>query len=102
MGCGKMEVIEYVIDQNKEYWAKATKNNFRSRINKYFEILELENPEDYFNDGRDYKKDIDTAWRIIVKKPPCTRNSFLTCIKSFYKYHGIELKDLFWQELVFL
>jgi len=94
-----MDIIEYVVDKNKEYWATATKHNFRSRIRKYFEILELDISEDYFKKGKDYKKDIDKAWKVIVSKPPCTRNSFLSCIKSFYKYHDIEYKELFWKDL---
>ncbi len=94
-----MDIIQYVIDKKGKRWSRNTILNFRSRTRKYFEILGIEPTEEYFKGKHNYKQDIEKAWGVIVEKPSSTRKGFLSCIKIFYKYHNIEFKSLFWEEL---
>ena len=67
----------------EQYDNKSTRENYFYGLNKYFDIIRV-NPEVYFEDERDYAKDVEYFWKEMKKiyKSICTRNSRLNAVKS--------------------
>ena len=95
-----MNEIEKFVDKYK-HRSKNTVNNYRMILNNYFNIINKEPNPEYFKQKEDeIKQEIETYWDTIKKHAPKTRNQRLYCIKSFHMRNGIELKTMFYRDLL--
>lgn len=85
------KIIEDVIKKNS-HWEGMTVSNFRSQVRRYFEKLGIPEKEfnNYFNNGRNYKEDIETIWKSLVKKSPGTRNNYIFAVKTLLEHYNID------------
>lgn len=92
---GKANIIEeYLADFEKT----STKRIYRGHLNNFFEYLEVE-PEEYFDNGRDYNKDLLDVWRSTRHQAPCTRAGKITCIKCFLEENDIIIQRKTWKKI---
>jgi len=90
-----MNKIEEFVNQ---FPSKHTKNSYRCFLNNYFNTIR-EKPETYFNNNRDYEKDVLTYWESLKDKAPLTKSQALSCIKVFLQEYDIDLKTKFLKKL---
>lgn len=93
----KYEVIEKTL--NKITKKPGTKATYRSYLNLYFKILNIKNPDTYFNDNRDYTKDIWNVAEKIEDMPPKTQHTFISCVKRFLIRNDVEIKSREWEDI---
>lgn len=93
-----MNPIKKVIEENKEFWTKGTIKVYRQYMIEYFRHVKTD-PEAYFQDGREYEKDIRNVWKHYVKRPRGTRETFLAAIKNLMMYNNVDIKERFWKDI---
>ena len=86
------------IEQFIRYRPKNTKKNYTAFLNQYFRTVNAD-PETYFDNGRNYKQDIENYWDTQLTRPPLTKFTRLSCIKTFLERNGVEFKHTFWKEI---
>lgn len=91
-----MDIDEFT----SRYPSKNTKRNYRVTLNKYFSVLGVD-PNSYFNDNRDYEKDIEQffQYRMNHNYAPKTINSDLGCIKVFLQHNRVDLPSIVWKDI---
>lgn len=91
-----MNIDEFI----SRYPNSNTRKNYRIILNKYFDILEVD-PNSYFNNNRDYEKDIEQffIYRMNHNYAPKTISSDLGCIKIFFEYNRVDLPTIVWKDL---
>jgi integrase len=87
-----MDIIEEFL-KNGLYTNKNTIMSYRSHLRKYFNIID-QNPETYFNNGRNYEGDIIKFWEYLNDKPPMTKKLFINTVKRFLIRNNKELRNL--------
>lgn len=87
-----MNKIEEFLEKGL-YSNKNTIMAYRSHLNKYFEIIQ-QNPNTYFNNNRDYERDIITFWKYLDGKPPMTKRAFINTVQRFLIKNNKILRDL--------
>jgi integrase len=93
------EIEKFVNKYQKR--SKNTVDNYRRILKKYFNVINKEPNPEYFKQKEDqFKQDIETYWATIENHAPKTRNQRLYCIKSFLMRNGIELKTMFYRDLL--
>jgi len=96
----KENEIEKFVSKYKDR-SKNTVDNYRRILNAYFKVIDKEPTSDYFKQKeRELKQDIEHYWETIKTHAPKTRNQRLYCIKSFLMRNGIELKTMFYRDLL--
>jgi len=75
--------------------SKSTRKAYRTHLNKFFSTIEAD-PEQYFDNGRDYEQDVKTFWKAIIDEPPCTRNMRISCIRTFLTENDVDIKPKVW------
>ncbi len=101
-GC-KIKIEESVIVAEflrKKTSNANTTNSYRNFLRKYFNVLEVEDIDNYFNSNRDYTKDVWTVSEAIVELAPISQKTFLGCIKVFLERFDVELKKREWQDIM--
>jgi len=93
----KYEIIENTL--NKITKKPGTKATYRSNINLYFKLLNIKNPDNYFNNNRDYTKDLWNVAEKIENMPPKTQNTFISVVKRFLSRNDIEIKSREWEDI---
>jgi len=78
------------------YPSSSTRNAYKAHLNKFFNTIEAD-PEQYFNDGRDYEQDVKTFWKAIIDEPPCTRNMRISCVRIFLMENDVAIKAKVWK-----
>jgi site-specific recombinase XerD len=91
-----MNIEEFI----NRYPCKNTKRNYRRIIKSYFEIVGV-SQDSYFNDNRDYEKDIEKffQYKMEMKYAPKTLNSDLGCLKKFLLCNRVEVSDFVWTDM---
>jgi integrase len=74
---------------------KRTQQNYGWILNQYFKELQ-QNPDTYFNQKRDYKKDITDWWDQHIDEVPKTRNTKLSILHNFFEHNEIIFPKKFW------
>lgn len=80
------------------YKAKKTKACYKTYLKKYFNIIGT-NPDTYFDEDRDYEKDVKRYWQELNKSPPKTIYTAMTTIRVFLSENDIELPTKFWRNI---
>lgn len=97
----KSNVIESFLSL---YSSKNTIDAYRTQLTTYFKIINAD-PDSYFNNGRDYKQDINDWWKIYSKNPPYTRTLACGALKMLFeekldkKIYYDQFEPLFWKKL---
>jgi integrase len=95
-----MNEIERFVDKYKDRSINTVKN-YRKILKNYFNTIDKEPTAKYFKQTEDeFKKDIEIFWKTIKKHAPKTRNQMIYCIKSFLMRNGVELKTMFYRDLL--
>jgi len=95
-----MNEIEKFVNKYKDR-SINTVQNYRRILNNYFSVIDKKPTAEYFKQKEDeLKQDIETYWKTIKTHAPKTRNQRLYCIKSFLMRNGIELKTMFYRDLL--
>ena len=89
------------------YTNKGTRKNLWNAVNKYLQIIyEEATPENleefankYFNEKRDYEKDLQIFVNSLNGKAPLTIKLKLSNIKSFLLENDVELPEKFWKKI---
>ncbi|MCK5260876.1 MAG: site-specific integrase [Thermoplasmatales archaeon] len=79
--------------------SKYTVYTYRNILKQYFDYLQTD-PEEYFNNGNDYEKDVQQYAQRLKNRPPKTFGVHLTGIKMFLMENKVELPQLFWRKLI--
>lgn len=77
----------------------STKRSYRCHIRKYFEVIGVNNPDTYFNNGRNYETDVKTFAQTLQKKPPLSQKTIMACIKAFLSDNEVDLKTKVWKNI---
>jgi len=77
---------------------KNTKKAYICGLKKYFEILEIDNIDNYFEMNRNYTDDV---WRVAMalhdrNLAPKTQRVHITAIKGFLERNDVEIKRREW------
>ena len=80
----------------EDYPSSSTRNAYKAHLNKFFNAIEAD-PEQYFDNGRDYEQDVKTFWKAIIDEPPCTRNMRISCIRTFLIENDVAIKTKVWK-----
>ena len=83
----------------KKTTSKRTAKTYRSFLKKYFNILEVENIDNYFKSNRDYTKDVWTLAIAVNKFAPKTQKTLIACVKKFLERYDVELKSREWEDI---
>ncbi len=94
----KYEIIEKFIGR---YGKKGTSLTYRSILKKYFRILNVKEPDSYFDKKREYKKDVEKFASSMKNEdiPAKTFRLYLACVKKFLQRHEVEFRKLFWEDV---
>jgi len=92
----KYEVIETFLTKIKI--EPSTQSVYRSWLNHYFKLLEIKNPDTYFDNGRDYSADIEKVATAIKEYPPRSQQSIISCVKRFMQKKNIQIDENKWEE----
>jgi len=93
-------IIEEFTDKYKDRSMK-TVENYHYVLNQYFKHIGKKPNKDYFKQNdEECKKDILDYWEIVKNQAPKTRSLKIYCIKSFLLRNGIELKTMFYRDLL--
>ena len=79
--------------------SSSTKRSYRSHLNTYFKTISVEQPDDYFNDNRNYEMDVKQFAQTLQNRPPLTQKTILACIRSFLAENEVDLKLKTWRRL---
>ena len=79
--------------------SKSTKNIYRCYLNKYFKVLKIDDPDNYFDSDRNYKYDVKDFALSIRDEPPNTQKTKITCVKKFLTEYEIEFPSKFWNRI---
>lgn len=83
------------------YTSKSTMKSYRCHLNRFFEVNNC-NPNDYFNNKRDYESDIINYWEYLNGNPPTSIQSAISVIKRFLIMFDKKTRDLeIWNTLRF-
>ena len=82
----------------KKFTSPSTKKGYKSHLNKYFKFLG-ENPDTYFEKGRDYQQDILRFSQYLRDRPPCSQQIIMSTVKLFLSEYDVELKDRVWRNI---
>ena len=77
---------------------KNTMKNYTSFLNQYFRIVDAD-VKTYFDNGRDYKEDVEKYWYSQLERPPLTRNARISCVKNFLEENEVAFEHKFWRRL---
>jgi hypothetical protein len=80
------------------YSSENTKISYSSMLNHYFNFLKIE-PDSYFQNSRDFSKDVKSYAIGINSLAPKTQKARLACIKMFLLENDIELKQKVWRNI---
>jgi integrase len=95
-----MNEIEKFTNKFKDRSINTVKT-YRAALIDYFEAIHKEPNKEYLKQKEEeYKKDIETYWKTIKNHAPKTRNMRIYCVKSFLMRNGIELKTMFYRDLL--
>ncbi len=91
----------------KIYTSQNTVRAYKWCLTKFFKAVYGEDEgkleqhaERYFNENRNYEKDIENFLVAINDKPPKTVRLALTAVKSFLIENNVELSTKFWRRLI--
>ena len=74
----------------------STQRIYRGHLNNFFEWVGVP-PTKYFNNGRDYNKDLLDFWNYTKNLAPCTRSGRITCIRQFLDENDIIINSKTWK-----
>ena len=91
----KEEQKEYDIIENflLNFESDSTRRSYRCHITNYFNTLDVDNPETYFDNGRDYEHDVKKFAQSLQKKPPLSQKTLIACIRTFLSENDVDLKS---------
>jgi len=73
-----------------------TKAVYKSFLKKYFKLIKTD-PEIYFSEERNYKKDIELFLKSLQGKPPMTIRTKISCIRTFLSENDVDFKEKYWK-----
>jgi len=76
----------------KNYPNEHTKRNYSNLLNHYFKTMEIKNPDEYLEIGRDYNQDILDYQAKLNGRPPKSIKLCISCVMSFLLSNNIELQ----------
>jgi hypothetical protein len=80
------------------YPSESTRTNYSSMLNHFFNFIKIE-PDNYFDNNRDYSRDVKNYAISMTKFAPKTKHTRLACLKSFLLEYDIELKQKVWKSI---
>ncbi|MFH0748732.1 MAG: site-specific integrase [Candidatus Bathyarchaeota archaeon] len=88
----------------KTYSSKKTVQNYRYALKVFFRNIYGEGSlgdlaQKYFDETRDYEKDLQDFLASIKNHSPKTVNLLLSSVRTFLLENGVELPQLFWKRL---
>ena len=96
----ELDLIETFVDKYKER-SKETVRAYRSTLKQYFNAIEKEPRKIYLKQKKnEYEEDVIKYWELLKRQAPTSRNSKLWTIKSFLDHNGIEIKTIFYREIL--
>ncbi len=87
-------IEEFVMDFEKS----STQRIYRNHINSFFDVIKV-NPDAYFQDDRNYNKDLLTFWQSINNLAPITRAGRITCVKQFMEENDVQIIKKVWRKI---
>ena len=92
------------LDYLTTYSSKKTVESYKYGLKTFFNVIYGEgtlesNAERYFQEKRDYEKDMQTFLAHIKERPPKTIGLLLSGVKVFLMENKVELSQLFWKRL---
>ena len=90
------KIDEFLVD----YTNLKTANSYRTHLNNYFKGIEC-NPETYFNDNRDYEKDVKKYWREMTNNdtPPLSIKMNLCVVRNFLQDNNVIIDRSIWKKI---
>jgi integrase len=90
------KIDEFLVD----YTNPKTANSYRTHLNNYFKGIER-NPETYFNDDRDYEKDVKKYWREMTNNdtPPLSIKMNLCVVRNFLQDNNVIIDRSTWKKI---
>jgi len=85
--CDLMGVVEEFL---KDAETKNTYNCYKCNLKSYFNYLNVD-PDDYFDDGRDYGQDLLDYYSNLKKYAPLTRTAKINTVKFFLEDNDVQL-----------
>lgn len=95
----RYDVIEKTLDKITKPSRPRTRATYRSYINRYFELLKINDPNKYFDDKRNYVDDVWKVARKIKDWPPKTQITFISCIKRFLIRNKVNISTFEWEDI---
>ena len=91
-----MNIEEFI----KRYSSNNTKRGYRTTLKTFFNVVGI-NPDSYFNQSRDYEKDVEMffQYRMNQNCAPKTINSDLGCIKTYLSFNRVDLPSIVWKDM---
>ena len=80
------------------FHSKGTKYTYKSHLKRFFNFLNVD-PDKYFDNGRNYKKDVLNFYNTLTNDTPHSQDGAMACIKVFLMENDIEFKQKFWRNI---
>ena len=70
-----------------------TEQAYLSYLKKYFNVLNVANPDEYFNNDRDYSKDMITLLQELKNTPKTSQRMITSTVMRFLKFNEVHLSN---------
>jgi len=90
------EVIESFL---LNFESDSTRRSYRCHIKNYFNTIGVDEPETYFNNGRNYEVDVKKFAQSLQAKPPLSQKTMIACIRTFLSENNVDLKNKTWRNI---
>ena len=89
------QIIEKFLSQ---YPSVSTQRTYNAALKLFFENNKQQ-PDKYFDNGRDYSEDVRKFQQSLITRPPKTAHTYVMAIKSFLIENNVDLGARYWRKL---
>jgi len=76
----------------QNFESEKTKQAYKAHLQNFFTANKIKDPEKYFDMNRDYDQDIESYQTSMQGRPPKSRKSAISCIRTFFLANNVELQ----------